>query len=304
MRLIFYSNNQALEVLANSLGETAFLTDNAQLIHQLSTDDQKNASIIFVDLDTIKNAESIAVNISKSSNLHRVIFVSHNLKVLKDYQKKNIVDGHILGPLSLEIINNVLNDIELTNHLTKQDSSGVLDDLTLTNLSAPPKVAENDSTLTYMLPKNSSSSKALKDKEEKTSSDTDIGLDIELGEDNKSEETKEEELSSLIDLEEEMTTSSNSEDGLNIELGDDNKSEETKEEELSSLIDLEEEMTTSSNSEDELNIELGDDNKSEETKEEELPNLVDLEEKEETASTNIEDGLDIELGDDNKSEET
>ena len=124
MRLMFYSGDSEFKELTSSLGDRAmFSEDRGEFLELLRGED--GLSLVFVDLDGGKGAEELVEEIKGNKSLKaHVILTSRHSRLLKKHQrKKAMADGYLPGPLSLELVNNALNDLEVTHHVMEYSTT-------------------------------------------------------------------------------------------------------------------------------------------------------------------------------------
>lgn len=147
MKLVFLTQDPDIESLVDIIsGVDVRLTDTLEGLEGEIEDDR---CIFFIDFDFDKKfCEKVNQDLSEHENIRRVIISSGmRLKDLKKHQKgKFPAHGYLLKPLSLEIINGVLNDYELSDYLLDHQLDGGevdVDEVDLTHFSGPnPKIKE------------------------------------------------------------------------------------------------------------------------------------------------------------------
>ncbi len=147
MKLVFLTQDPDIESLVDIIsGIDVVLADT---LDGLESEIEDERCIFFIDLDFDKKyCEKVNQELFEHENIRRVIISSGmRLKDLKKHQKgKFAAHGYLLKPLTLEIINGVLNDYELSDYLLDHQLDGeevVVDEVDLTHFAgANPKIKE------------------------------------------------------------------------------------------------------------------------------------------------------------------
>ncbi len=140
MKLVFLTQDSEIETLADYIsGVEVVITDT---LEGLEAEIEDERCIFFIDFDFDKKyAEKVNQELFEHENIRRVVISSGmRLKDLKKHQKgKHSAHGYLLKPLSLEIINGVLNDYELSDYLLDHQLEGEevnVDEVDLTTFAA------------------------------------------------------------------------------------------------------------------------------------------------------------------------
>ncbi len=118
MKLVFFTQDSEIEELVDMIsGADVVLTDT---LDGLEAEIEDERCLFFIDFDfDKKHAEQVNQELYDHGNVRRVILSSGmRIKDLKKHQKgKFAAHGYLVKPLSLEIVNGVLNDYELSDYL-------------------------------------------------------------------------------------------------------------------------------------------------------------------------------------------
>ncbi|PIP91804.1 MAG: hypothetical protein COW01_12280 [Bdellovibrionales bacterium CG12_big_fil_rev_8_21_14_0_65_38_15] len=147
MKLVFLTQDPDIESLVDVIsGVDVVLADT---LDGLESEIEDERCIFFIDLDFDKKyCEKVNQELFEHENIRRVIISSGmRLKDLKKHQKgKFAAHGYLLKPLTLEIINGVLNDYELSDYILDHQLDGEevdVDEVDLTHFSgANPTIKE------------------------------------------------------------------------------------------------------------------------------------------------------------------
>lgn len=132
MKLVFFTQDKAIRRLTENIsGIDVIVTDTLEGLEEVIEDDR---SLFFIDFDfDKKHAEAINSELAGHGNVRRVVISSGmRLKDLKKHQKtKDAAHGYLMKPLTLEIINGVLNDYELADYILDNRLGGDEPDIEL-----------------------------------------------------------------------------------------------------------------------------------------------------------------------------
>tara|TARA_R110000868_G_scaffold204946_3_gene453167 strand:- start:32284 stop:34506 length:2223 start_codon:yes stop_codon:yes gene_type:complete len=139
MKLVFFTQDSEIEELVDMIsGADVILTDTLDGLEAEIEDDR---CLFFIDFDfDKKHAEQVNQELYDHGNVRRVILSSGmRIKDLKKHQKgKFAAHGYLVKPLSLEIVNGVLNDYELSDYLIDHQlddtDESALDDVELSDI--------------------------------------------------------------------------------------------------------------------------------------------------------------------------
>src|SRR5690606_1444327 len=118
MKLVFFTQDNEIEALTEMIsGGDVIFTDTLEGLEEFIEDER---CLFFIDFDFDKKyAEEINNELAEHENVRRVIISSGmRVKDLKKHQKSKLAaHGYLIKPLSLEIINGVLNDYEIADYI-------------------------------------------------------------------------------------------------------------------------------------------------------------------------------------------
>lgn len=125
MKVIFYTqSSKLLSLLERMTLDDMDCSNNVVEVQKIISESDKQI-LLFIDYDLEEDDAATNLNTQLSSNEQIIrIFVSSEipLKNLKKHQRSDVAaDGYIRGPLDIEIINGVLNDFEVVNHVKEND---------------------------------------------------------------------------------------------------------------------------------------------------------------------------------------
>lgn len=144
MKLVFFTQDGEIEELVDIIsGVEVILTDALEGLEREIEDER---CLFFIDFDfDKKHAEQVNQELFDHGNVRRIIISSGmRLKDLKKHQKgKFAAHGYLIKPLTLEIVNGVLNDYELSDYITDnqlEDEESGIEEAQLTDIGGKKPV--------------------------------------------------------------------------------------------------------------------------------------------------------------------
>lgn len=123
MKIVFYSHDDSIEKMVNSLGgELFFVREDQDVLKILEDVDEDEDCLLFLDMDIgQKPVEAFNKSLVKNEWLYRII-ISGSMKVkeFKKHQKgKTSAHGYVLKPFTTSVFKGILNDMEI-GHLISE----------------------------------------------------------------------------------------------------------------------------------------------------------------------------------------
>lgn len=118
MKLVFFTQDSEIEELIENISGVEVVVTNT--LDGLERDIEDKRCLFFIDFDFDKKyADQINDQLFQHENVRRIVISSGmRLKDLKKHQKsKHAAHGYLVKPLTLEIVNGVLNDYELSDYI-------------------------------------------------------------------------------------------------------------------------------------------------------------------------------------------
>jgi hypothetical protein len=122
MKILFFSQDDAVVDLIEGVGhENMIVTDDNQFVLDQS---ESARCLIFLDFDENKKAaEKLNKELMDGDDVRIVMTEKIKLKDLKKHQKgATAADGYVRKPISLKIINEILNDFELSDYIQASEA--------------------------------------------------------------------------------------------------------------------------------------------------------------------------------------
>lgn len=120
MKILFFSLDDNVHTLVGNIDHQSLVaTDDVEQALELASEAR---TLVFIDLDEDKKkAEKLNVKLMELDVIRIVMTESIKLKELKKHQKgKSAADGYVRKPLNLKIINEILNDFEVSDFIQEE----------------------------------------------------------------------------------------------------------------------------------------------------------------------------------------
>ncbi len=122
MKILFFSEDENVHDLIEGVNhQNMVVSDDSDQILELSEDER---SLIFLDFDDDKKAaEKLNKKLLDGDDVRIIMTESMKLKELKKHQKgKTAAHGYVRKPLTLKVINEILNDFEMSDFIEESEA--------------------------------------------------------------------------------------------------------------------------------------------------------------------------------------